>query len=174
VPATSKSNIDVVASGPGSLGDIKAELAAPAYGSQCVFGGFRDDVDNKFAHFSFVGSAAGAMARGRASMHKNAVLNCIVGCVREVNIVQGEEDGGEPPAAVVAAASANPTAVAAPAAAAAAVSQAPAAAAAAPKADAFAALGDEDFQATFGMARADFEKLPGWKQVAAKKSKGMF
>jgi len=35
-------------------------------------------------------------------------------------------------------------------------------------------LNDADFQIAFGMAKGDFEKLPGWKQNDAKKKAGLF
>jgi hypothetical protein len=36
------------------------------------------------------------------------------------------------------------------------------------------ALSDEEFVSVFGMDKASFAKLPGWKQMNAKKAKGLF
>lgn len=35
-------------------------------------------------------------------------------------------------------------------------------------------ISEEDFAEAFGMSRTDFDCLPSWKQVALKKSAGLF
>ena len=122
------------------------------------------------------------------------ILNEFEGCVREVNIIQGETDGAEPsPAAPMASATVYPAEApytAAPAAGlpAASIRAEPSAegtaaertaaerfaAAEGTAAERFAALGGADFEATFGVPRGAFEKLPAWKQTLAKKTHGLF
>jgi len=160
---SSKTNIDVISIGAGSLSEIEVEVANSKYDDQCLFGGFRDG--EKFVHFTYVGAQAGAMVRGRASLHKNAVLNVLEGCVKEVNLIQGESSDATSSTSPVAADEAlisvsvpretevvpGPT-----------------------KAALFDTLSDEEFLAAFQMDRTEFEKLPAWKKANAKKSVGMF
>ena len=161
VPASSKTNIDVVATGPGGLNGLKAEVRSPSYDAQCLFGGFRDDSDGKFVHFTYVGHATGAMTKGRASLHKNAVLNEIEGCVREHNMIQAEDDASDQPGSSSGASATLQRQISAKP-------------ATGSKADNFASLGDAEFSKLFGMSRGDFEELPKWKQGNAKKEAGLF
>jgi hypothetical protein len=62
-----------VATGTGGLAGATAELALSLYDAACLFGGAQDQ-NGKFAHLTYVGSAVGALARGRAAMAKNAVI----------------------------------------------------------------------------------------------------
>jgi hypothetical protein len=94
VPSDSKTNVDVIATGTGSFVALKAELGKSEYDSHCLFGGFREADSGKFCHLTYVGHKTAAMARGRASLHKNAVLNELEGCVREENILQEEPSEG--------------------------------------------------------------------------------
>lgn len=185
-PPESKTNVEVIATGGGTLEDVKTVLQDPKYSAQCLFGGFREGENrDKFAHLTWVGSDTGAMAKGRASLHKNSVLNELEGCIREENIIQDEIEtltSAEANLAAGAAATAGSAAAAAEA-------LAPPSDPVSPhgetaqvleasnletKASKFLALGDEDFKQIFGQSRGEFEKLPMWKQNSAKKSKGYF
>jgi hypothetical protein len=163
-PHDSKSNVEVVAQGPGDFEDLKKELLDPKYASQCLFGGFREN--EKFAHFTWVGVSTGGMAKGRASLHKNAILNELEGCVHEENIIQGENDNAQP-----AAAAEVPTTIQAtpPA-------QAPNSGSAEqiPKATQFELLAEEEFVALFAMSKDEFLRLPTWKQTNLRKAKNLF
>ena len=50
--AGSKTKIEVVAAGSGSLEDLREELRKESYGNVVVFGGFKDS-DGKFVHISY-------------------------------------------------------------------------------------------------------------------------
>ncbi len=162
---SSKTNIDVIVSGAGSLSELEVEVANSKYDDQCLFGGYRDG--EKFAHFTYVGAQAGAMARGRASLHKNAVLNVLEGCVKEVNLIQGESNNTAASTSSIAVA-ADAALVSVPVPRESEVVSGPT------KASLFDTLTEDEFIAAFQMGRSEFELLPAWKKANAKKSRGMF
>ena len=117
------------------------------------------------------------------------MLNEFEGCVREVNIIQGETEEGSaaqfspaaPPAAPAVASSALPTAAPAasspPAVNVAVSSEAVSTAAAVDGGTAlerYKALSDAEFESVFGSKREVFEALPAWKQTQANKKHGYF
>mmetsp|Transcript_21376 Transcript_21376/g.42383 ORF Transcript_21376/g.42383 Transcript_21376/m.42383 type:complete len:225 (+) Transcript_21376:42-716(+) len=176
-PPESKTNVEVVAYGPGSFDDLMVQAKDPKYASHCLFGGFRDG--DKFAHFTWVGLDTGAMAKGRASLHKNAVLSELEGCIREETIIQGEEGAPSWPA------ESPPQNESLP--------PSPAAAETPPqlntqtnpqssktpldvdsKAFKFMSIGSQEFVQMFRMTREEFNQLPTWKQNNAKKAKDLF
>jgi hypothetical protein len=53
-----------------------------------VFGGFRVASTGRFRHFYYCPESASAMKKGRASIHKNGVLNVMIGCDGEVNNIR--------------------------------------------------------------------------------------
>lgn len=155
----SKTVVDVVATGSGSLRDgILVEIQNGKYDDQCLFGGFRDG--DRFSHFTFVGSRTGAMAKGRASLHRNAILNELEGCVREENLIQNEVSPPVPDVAAV------PNLVES--------TSGQTEDQTVPAIGIFEALSDEDFANRFKMSRREFDLLPKWKQANAKKACGMF
>lgn len=165
--AGSKTAVDVVATGSGvGISHLRDEAGRTQYDDQCLFGGFRD-VDDRFVHFMYVGKNSGAMARGRASLHKNAVLNELEGCVREESIVAGESDAQTTAPGSAELPAPNDTGVIAVAP----VVEAPSAQ---PGAVKFEALSDSEFESTFAMSRTEFLRLPEWKRTSARKSKGLF
>jgi hypothetical protein len=173
VPSSSKTNVDVIASGPGTYQEMKLEFEKNVYHEQCLFGGFREG--SRFVHFTFVGKLSGAMSRGRASLHKNAVLNELEGCVREENVVQSDsfEDA-------TAAGSSDAPVEKAPRAHAESTQRQEAAdeptriVSISESKSQFEALTDDEFTILFKMTRGDFEKLPQWKQTNARKTNGLF
>lgn len=80
----SKTDITVIASGQGGL----AACAAALPDSEPVFGGFRLS-NGRFRHFYYAPENASVMKKGRASMHKNGVLNVMEGCDGEIQILPG-------------------------------------------------------------------------------------
>jgi hypothetical protein len=76
----SKTDITVLQHGAGG---ISACAAALPDNVPC-FGGFRCS-NGRFRHFYYAPDAASVMQKGRASMHKNGVLNVLEGCDGEVN-----------------------------------------------------------------------------------------
>jgi Cofilin/tropomyosin-type actin-binding protein len=59
-------------------GGVKACAAALLENEPC-FGGFRTST-GRFKHFYYAPDSASTMSKGRASMHKNGVLNVMEGC----------------------------------------------------------------------------------------------
>ena len=53
-----------------------------------VFGGFKTS-SGRFRHFYYVSEGTSVMKKGRASMHKNGVLNTLEGCDGEVEMKPG-------------------------------------------------------------------------------------
>jgi hypothetical protein len=196
VPSDSKTNVDVIATGTGSYVALKAELDKSEYDGHCLFGGFREADSGKFCHLTYVGHKTAAMARGRASLHKNAVLNELEGCVREENILQEEPSegagtvvsgggggGGETSLSAVATApvsnsqdrSTSSTRTEDSIASATAPQEDTAVTAGVEnKLDQMNSMSEADFNTTFGMSRAQFEALPGWKKTNLRKAKGFF
>lgn len=80
----SKTDITVIASGHGGLSACSAALLP----TEPVFGGFRLST-GRFRHFYYAPDAASVMKKGRASMHKNGVLNAMEGCDGEIQIRPG-------------------------------------------------------------------------------------
>ncbi|GAX23578.1 hypothetical protein FisN_12Hh143 [Fistulifera solaris] len=80
----SKTDITVVAQGHGGLEACAAALPS----DEPVFGGFRLS-NGRFRHFYYAPESASVMKKGRASMHKNGVLNVLEGCDGEISIRPG-------------------------------------------------------------------------------------
>ena len=77
----SKTDITVVQKGNGGV----AACAAALPESEPVFGGFKLKT-GRFQHFYYAPEGASVMKKGRASMHKNGVLNVIEGCDGEFDM----------------------------------------------------------------------------------------
>ena len=77
----SKTDITVLQKGCGGI--VACAAALPE--SEPVFGGFKLS-NGRFRHFYYAPEAASVMKKGRASMHKNGVLNVMEGCDGEVNM----------------------------------------------------------------------------------------
>lgn len=77
----SKTDITVLQKGSGGI--VACAAALPE--SEPVFGGFKLS-NGRFRHFYYAPDAASVMKKGRASMHKNGVLNVMEGCDGEVNM----------------------------------------------------------------------------------------
>ena len=80
----SKTDITILSSGNGGLEGCASSLPE----GEPVFGGFRLST-GRFRHFYYVSEGASVMKKGRASMHKNGVLNKLEGCDGEVEIQPG-------------------------------------------------------------------------------------
>jgi len=80
----SKTDITVIAKGNGSVEACAKALPE----TEPCFGGFRLS-NGRFRHFYYAPDAASVMKKGRASMHKNGVLNVMEGCDGEVNMKPG-------------------------------------------------------------------------------------
>jgi Cofilin/tropomyosin-type actin-binding protein len=80
----SKTDITVLQKGSGGVEACAAALPD----DEPVFGGFRLS-NGRFRHFYYAPDAASVMKKGRASMHKNGVLNVMEGCDGEVNMRPG-------------------------------------------------------------------------------------
>ena len=80
----SKTDITVLSSGKG--GPAAAAAALPD--NEPVFGGCKMST-GRFMGFYYVASNVSAMKKGRASMHKNGVLNVLEGRDGEINIHPG-------------------------------------------------------------------------------------
>jgi hypothetical protein len=80
----SKTNIGVVQKGSGGVEACAAVLPE----SEPCFGGFRLST-GRFRHFYYAPEGASVMKKGRASMHKNGVLNVLEGCDGEVVMKPG-------------------------------------------------------------------------------------
>ena len=80
----SKTDITVLQKGSGGV----AACATALPDSQPVFGGFRLS-NGRFRQFYYAPDNASVMQKGRASMHKNGVLNVLEGCDGEVQMLPG-------------------------------------------------------------------------------------
>jgi hypothetical protein len=80
----SKTDITVLQKGSGGV----SACAAALLDSEPVFGGFRLS-NGRFRHFYYAPESASVMKKGRASMHKNGVLNVMEGCDGEINMQPG-------------------------------------------------------------------------------------
>jgi hypothetical protein len=80
----SKTNITVIAKGSGGVEACAAALPE----SEPAFGGCRMS-SGRFKAFYYIGDGATPMKKGRASMHKNGVLNVLEGCDGEMKMVPG-------------------------------------------------------------------------------------
>ena len=78
------SKTDIIVLQKGSGGITACAKALPE--SEPVFGGFKILSNGRFRHFYYAPDAASVMKKGRASMHKNGVLNVMEGCDGEVNM----------------------------------------------------------------------------------------
>ena len=78
----SKTDVTVLHTGSGGLEDCRQHLSL----STPAFGGLR--LINRFVSFFYGGHEdhTTAMLRGRASLHKNGVLNVLEGCDREIHL----------------------------------------------------------------------------------------
>ena len=81
---TSKTDVTVLAVGQGGIEACSAALPD----AEPCFGGFRTS-KGRFRHFYYAPDDAPAMKKGRASMHKNGVLNVLEGCDGEVKMRPG-------------------------------------------------------------------------------------
>lgn len=80
----SKTDITVLQKGSGGVNVCSNSLPE----SEPVFGGFALS-NGRFRHFYYCPESASAMKKGRASMHKNGVLNVMEGCDGEVQMKPG-------------------------------------------------------------------------------------
>jgi Cofilin/tropomyosin-type actin-binding protein len=80
----SKTDITVLYKGNGGLAACAAKLPE----AEPVWGGIRLST-GRFTGFYYVGESCSAMKKGRASMHKNGVLNVLQGRDGEINIQPG-------------------------------------------------------------------------------------
>jgi len=80
----SKKDISVLSSGNGGVATCAAALSE----SEPCFGGVRL-ASGRFVHFYYCAEGVSVMKKGRASMHKNGVLNVLEGCDGEVNLRPG-------------------------------------------------------------------------------------
>ena len=83
----SKTAIELVGVGAGGI----AAMAAASSDSSARFGGLRvhgtgAKKSTRFLTVTHVGPGVGAMAKGRAGMHKQGVLNVIEGCVGDIEV----------------------------------------------------------------------------------------
>jgi len=179
----SKMNVVVIAEGEGGIEGLSAAAQSLPLNSTVLWGGVATD-SNTFKHVTFIGEDIGGLARGRASLHKNAVLNTIEGCVGEIDLAavlsaaEFPPPANEPETTKSSAAltlahapspSFAPTLAPTPAPNPMPTTTTPASATAKEQ-----ALSDADFLTTFGMSKEAFAKLPKWKQQAAKKKAGLF
>jgi hypothetical protein len=77
----SKTDITVLGKGSGGVAGCAAELP----GADPVFGGCRLRT-GRFVAFYYAPDGASVMKKGRASMHKNGVLNVLEGCDGELDM----------------------------------------------------------------------------------------
>ena len=80
----SKKDIGVLQKGSGGIEACSNALPE----SEPCFGGFRLS-NGRFRHFYYAPDGASVMKKGRASMHKNGVLNVMEGCDGEVTMKPG-------------------------------------------------------------------------------------
>ncbi|GMI35979.1 hypothetical protein TeGR_g4005, partial [Tetraparma gracilis] len=85
----SKTDVGVLAEGTGDREHVLRALLP--FADRAVFGAF--SCDKPFQHLFFMG-AVGGLGKGRACLHKNAVLNAFEGCAGELTL--GLEDLPEP------------------------------------------------------------------------------
>jgi len=78
----SKTDITVLQKGSGGV----AACAAALPESEPVFGGCRMRATGRFQCFYYAPDGASVMKKGRASMHKNGVLNVLEGCDGEFDM----------------------------------------------------------------------------------------
>lgn len=80
----SKTDITVIASGSGGVEGCAAALPddSPAFGGVRLSTG-------RFRHFYYTSDNVSAMKKGRASMHKNGVLNVLEGADGEISLRPG-------------------------------------------------------------------------------------
>jgi len=81
----SKKDITLIKSGVGGLETAANELLD---GEPC-FGGCRLNKKGRFVAFYYASENTSVMKKGRASMHKNGVLNVLEGCDGEIEITPG-------------------------------------------------------------------------------------
>ena len=77
----SKTDITVIDKGCGGIAVCSTKLLE----NEPVFGGFRLST-GRFQQFYYCPENASAMKKGRASIHKNGVLNAMVGCDGEIHM----------------------------------------------------------------------------------------
>ena len=77
----SKTDITVLNKGSGGVSACSAALPS----DEPSFGGFRLQSNGRFRHFYYCPENVSAMKKGRASMHKNGVLNTLEGCDGDVS-----------------------------------------------------------------------------------------
>mmetsp|Transcript_2181 Transcript_2181/g.3145 ORF Transcript_2181/g.3145 Transcript_2181/m.3145 type:complete len:181 (+) Transcript_2181:97-639(+) len=82
--SNSKTDITVIAKGPGGMDACSQSLPK----DQAVFGGIR--VGQRFVTFFYTDEGTPTMQKGRASMHKNGVLNVLEGADGEVEIQRAQ------------------------------------------------------------------------------------
>merc|ERR1711982_227727 len=75
----SKKDITIISSGNGGISSCASSLPS----SIPVFGGVRLN-NGRFVKFYYASDDTSVMKKGRASMHKNGVLNVLEGCDREI------------------------------------------------------------------------------------------
>jgi hypothetical protein len=80
----SKQDITVIKHGGGGMAACSAALPE----GEPVFGGFRTE-SGRFRQYYYVSDGTSVMKKGRASMHKNGVLNVLEGCDGEFNLKPG-------------------------------------------------------------------------------------
>jgi hypothetical protein len=102
----SKTDITVIHQGAGTGGNIDSvgECQSHLLLETPAFGGLRLADNNRFVQFFWGGHAdhASAMLRGRASLHKNGVLNVLEGCDREITLdPMGMGAGGDSTAEII-------------------------------------------------------------------------
>lgn len=81
----SKSNVTVVNKGDGGVEGCCNALPE----AEPVFGGIRLEKNGRFVSFFYAGEGTSIIRKGRASMHKNGVLNTLEGCDCDVEIQPG-------------------------------------------------------------------------------------
>ena len=81
---SSPNEITLSMQGTGGLVDLIGSLND----DDVYFGGFRINIEGstKFLSLFFVGSSVNGMKRGKASLHKNAILNILDGCHGEITL----------------------------------------------------------------------------------------
>lgn len=80
-----RTDVGVLLTGTGGLDGCVAALPR----NEPVFGGCRLVDTGRFVRFFYAGERTSVMAKGRASMHKNGVLNVFEGSDREIDVHRG-------------------------------------------------------------------------------------
>jgi len=90
--ANSKNDITIHAKGTGGIQSASQHFPSDAP----IFGGARLE-SGRFVSFVYNGERIGVMLKGRASMHKNGVLNVLEGCDMEIKVWENmkEDDVGK-------------------------------------------------------------------------------